>query len=72
MINLALQTRPCFECSSPGCKLAILVLEEAGYRRCVICQEYVSPETVVWYDPVTRALSTDKGASYCVGCCPEE
>ncbi len=39
---------------------------------CVICGEVVVEDDIVWYNPETGRLDTDKGEPYCVRCVPEQ
>ena len=41
-------------------------------HNCAICDSVVVEDEIVWYNPETDKLDTDKGEPYCVGCVPNE
>ena len=41
-------------------------------ENCAICDSVVVEDDIVWYNPETGRLDTDKGEPYCVGCVPSE
>lgn len=41
-------------------------------HNCAICDSVVVEDDIVWYNPETDKLDTDKGEPYCVGCVPNE
>jgi hypothetical protein len=41
-------------------------------ENCVECDSVVVEDDIVWYDPQSKQLDTDKGLPYCVGCLPDQ
>jgi hypothetical protein len=41
-------------------------------ENCEICGDIVVEDDIVWYNPETGRLDTDRGLPYCVGCVPSE